>query len=119
MDRRINMRQTDRQLKLLEGLTNKQFRTKYKVKSLKRPKRSKKQRQAWWKGLSSKQQDKYIETVQKRKAAKNRIKQRIVASKAKNCLTCSHYKGKHCDGVSKDYCCRYYFNAMDPKEWVA
>ena len=113
------MRQTDRQLKLLEGLTDKQFKAKYKPKSLKRPKRSKKQRQQWWNDLTPDQQDKYIECVQAKKAARNRIRDKRTATAKKNCLTCFHYKVNSCDGVTSKYCCKYWFDAMDPKEWAA
>jgi len=109
------MRQTDRQLKLLEGLTNKQFKAKYKPKALKRRKKSKKERQA----LTSEQQEKYIKSVQRKKESKNRIKDRVPATKSKNCTTCFHYKGGHCDGVSVKYCCKHYFDPTDPKEWAA
>jgi len=54
-----------------------------------------------------------------KKAQKNRIRDARKATKEKNCLTCFHYKVKACDGVSDKYSCKYWFDAMDPKEWAA
>ena len=57
------MRQTDKQLAQINGLTNKQFRSKYKVQS-------KAKRQRWWNSLTPEQQEDYIEHKQELKAKK-------------------------------------------------
>jgi len=90
----------------------------FKSKRKKKPK-SKKERQNWWYSLTPEEQNKYIEGIQNKKAQKNRIRDARKATKEKNCLTCFHYKVKACDGVSDKYSCKYWFDAMDLKEWAA
>ena len=53
-------------------------------------------------------QDK-IDRKHKAQEAQNRIRDARQANEFKNCLTCFHYAGKHCDGVSDKYCCKHWF----------
>ena len=83
------MRQTDRQLSMLNCLTDRQF----KAKSLKRPNNSKKQRQNWWKSLTPEEQDRFIAKKAEEKASRNIQKNQRLMKKLGlvfDCKQCIH-----------------------------
>ncbi len=103
------MRKTDRQIKQLSGLTNKQFKAKYKVK-----KKGKKQKREWWYKLTPDERERQLVKWQGDKAAKRIAKSIQIMKKAKvkhNCKTCFHGITKNCTNNLK-WGCEYWFNTQ-------
>uniref|UniRef100_A0A6M3KNN5 Uncharacterized protein n=1 Tax=viral metagenome TaxID=1070528 RepID=A0A6M3KNN5_9ZZZZ len=108
---------TDRQIDLYSGLTNKQFRAKYKVNPEfpKYKKQSKKQRQNWWKGLSPKDQESYISALQEKKRLKRQKKHQQIMKRSNlsfDCSKCIHGTTESCTDQPKDGCI-YFFDAIN------
>lgn len=72
-------------------------------------KKSKKERQKWWKSLTPEQQDAYVEkkvALKQKQRIKNMLKK---GSETKNCTNCLLGVGRHCDGYGTEKVCKDWF----------
>ncbi len=93
--------------KAVYGLTNKEFRAKFKTKSRRSNNFTKLSRRKWWKSLSSDEQAAYVSKKIQEKSNKRRKyeetywKEAIIGDRRKYCCkTCFHLKVKCCEGLS-------------------
>ncbi|MCJ7497778.1 MAG: hypothetical protein MUO78_06560 [candidate division Zixibacteria bacterium] len=107
------MRHTDRQLQQIAGLTNKQFRAKYKPKHTPNcgKKKTKQQRRQWWNSLSAEEKSAFIERKLNEKMEKRHLEM-IQIMKEDNikfdCKKCIHGLIESCTDCFVNGCTYYY-----------
>ena len=73
--------------------------------------KTKKQRQAWWKGLSPDQKSKYIDKkVEKKRLKRNKLMAKSMKAKGLkyNCAECIHRKTQNCTDITS-VSCEYFY----------